>query len=273
MDSFLSIVRGSQDIMAMLVLGGVFERHPDLQGRAASRPTPAGCRTSCTGWTTPTSATATGCRRASSCPRLPSEYFAENIYVTFQDDWTAFKQADDMNWHRLMWANDFPHSDSTWPWSQEMLEEHARPLRPSSSRRSCAANVADLYGIDRAPRRPSARLASTLVDERERFLLSFERLVGDALVLDGVTAAYDRDPVVRGVTGRLPEGGSLALIGPNGAGKSTLIKAILGLVPVVAGTRRGARHHAAAGPRRRWPTCPRPTCSTASSRSASCRSC
>jgi len=55
-------------------------------------------------------------------------------------------------------------------------------------------------------------------------------------VLDGVTAAYDRDPVVRGVTGRLPEGGSLALIGPNGAGKSTLIKAILGLVPVVAGS-------------------------------------
>jgi len=55
-------------------------------------------------------------------------------------------------------------------------------------------------------------------------------------VLDGVTAAYDRDPVVRGVTGRLPVGGSLALIGPNGAGKSTLIKAILGLVPVVAGT-------------------------------------
>jgi manganese/iron transport system ATP-binding protein len=60
--------------------------------------------------------------------------------------------------------------------------------------------------------------------------------VGDALVLDGVTAAYDRDPVVRGVTGRVPEGGSLALIGPNGAGKSTLIKAILGLVPVVAGS-------------------------------------
>ena len=31
MNSFLSIVRGCQDIMAMLVLGGVFERHPDLR--------------------------------------------------------------------------------------------------------------------------------------------------------------------------------------------------------------------------------------------------
>ena len=33
MNSFLSVVRGCQDIMGMLVLGGVFERHPDLQGR------------------------------------------------------------------------------------------------------------------------------------------------------------------------------------------------------------------------------------------------
>ncbi|MCU1502722.1 MAG: transporter related protein [Ilumatobacteraceae bacterium] len=57
-----------------------------------------------------------------------------------------------------------------------------------------------------------------------------------ALVLDGVTAAYDRDPVLRGVTGTVPVGGSLALIGPNGAGKSTLIRAILGLVPIVAGS-------------------------------------
>ena len=32
-------------------------------GSCASRPTPAGCRTTCTAWTTPTSATATGCRR------------------------------------------------------------------------------------------------------------------------------------------------------------------------------------------------------------------
>ena len=27
-----------------------------------------------------------------------------------------------------MWANDFPHSDSTWPWSQEMLAEHTADL-------------------------------------------------------------------------------------------------------------------------------------------------
>jgi manganese/iron transport system ATP-binding protein len=58
---------------------------------------------------------------------------------------------------------------------------------------------------------------------------------GDALVLEHVSLAYDRDPVVVGVDGTVGPGTALALIGPNGAGKSTLIKAILGLVPVVAG--------------------------------------
>ena len=51
--------------------------------------------------------------------RLPSEYFRENVYLTFQDDWTAFQFHEHMNTDRLMWANDFPHSDATWPNSQE----------------------------------------------------------------------------------------------------------------------------------------------------------
>jgi predicted TIM-barrel fold metal-dependent hydrolase len=80
--------------------------------------------------------------------RLPSEYFAEHIYVTFQDDWTAFRSADDMNWRRLMWANDFPHSDSTWPWSQSMLAEHTASLSAEQVEAILCGNVADLYGID-----------------------------------------------------------------------------------------------------------------------------
>jgi predicted TIM-barrel fold metal-dependent hydrolase len=80
--------------------------------------------------------------------KLPSEYFAEHIYVTFQDDWTAFRQADHMNWRRLMWANDFPHSDSTWPWSQTMLDEQVAQLTDAQTRAILSGNVADLYAID-----------------------------------------------------------------------------------------------------------------------------
>ena len=58
--------------------------------------------------------------------QLPSEYFREHVYTTFQDDWVAFQVKDLCNIRRLMWANDFPHSDSTWPNSQA----RARASRP-----------------------------------------------------------------------------------------------------------------------------------------------
>ncbi|MGI5240701.1 metal ABC transporter ATP-binding protein [Dactylosporangium sp. CA-139066] len=56
-----------------------------------------------------------------------------------------------------------------------------------------------------------------------------------ALHIEDATVAYDAEPVLTGVHGAVMAGQVVALIGPNGAGKSTLIKAVLGLVPVVAG--------------------------------------
>ncbi len=50
-----------------------------------------------------------------------------------------------------MWANDFPHSDSTWPWSQELLEEHSKYLTAEQKRRILCDNTAELYQIDLGP--------------------------------------------------------------------------------------------------------------------------
>jgi predicted TIM-barrel fold metal-dependent hydrolase len=84
---------------------------------------------------------------AGALSRLPSEYFRDNVYTTFQDDWVAFRMTDMVNVERLMWANDFPHSDSTWPWSQEMLAEHTEGLPERDRDRILHHNVADLYGL------------------------------------------------------------------------------------------------------------------------------
>ena len=148
MNSFLTIVRGCQDIMGTLILGGVFERHPRLK---------IVCVEADAGWVPHYMYRMDHAfkRHRNWLPpgqelsKLPSEYFRENIYVTFQDDWVAFKIAGLMNWERLMWANDFPHSDSTWPWSQELLAEHKSDLTDEQAERILSGNVAELYQIDR----------------------------------------------------------------------------------------------------------------------------
>jgi len=115
-NSFLSIIRGCQDIIGMFILGGVFERHPNLR---------ISCVEADAGWVPHFMYRLDHAYdrhrywlTADKLSKMPSEYFRENIYTTFQDDWVAFKMKDMCNPQRLMWANDFPHSDSTWPNSQ-----------------------------------------------------------------------------------------------------------------------------------------------------------
>jgi predicted TIM-barrel fold metal-dependent hydrolase len=149
MNGFLSIVRGCQDIMGTLVLGGVFQRNPDLK---------IVCVEADAGWVPHYMYRMDHAFKrhrnwlpaSQDLSRLPSEYFRDHIYTTFQDDWVAFQTADLMNWERLMWANDFPHSDSTWPWSQEMLGKQKSHLRDEQCERILCRNVAELYGIDLA---------------------------------------------------------------------------------------------------------------------------
>lgn len=57
-----------------------------------------------------------------------------------------------------------------------------------------------------------------------------------AVTVHDLTVAYRDEPVLWDVDLNIPTGTLTAIIGPNGAGKSTLMKAILGLVPMAAGT-------------------------------------
>ena len=139
-------VRNCQDILSMFVFGRVFERHPDLK---------LVCVEADAGWAPHYMYRMDHYYRRHrhwqgfpDMEKLPSEYFKENIYLTFQDDWSAFQVAHLMNPKRLMWANDFPHSDSTWPWSQELLAEHSKHLSAEERAWILRDNCAELYGID-----------------------------------------------------------------------------------------------------------------------------
>lgn len=58
----------------------------------------------------------------------------------------------------------------------------------------------------------------------------------NAVTVHDLTVAYHEEPVLWDIDLAIPSGTLTAIIGPNGAGKSTLMKAILGLVPMAAGT-------------------------------------
>ena len=79
--------------------------------------------------------------------KLPSEYFWENVYVTFQEDKTALPMRHLLNMDRLLWANDFPHVDSTWPNSKSLLAEFTEDLTVEEKNKLLHDNVAGLYGL------------------------------------------------------------------------------------------------------------------------------
>ncbi len=60
----------------------------------------------------------------------------------------------------------------------------------------------------------------------------------NAIEATGVQVTLGGQPIVRGVDLTVPTGQVLALLGANGSGKSTLVRALLGVVPHVAGSVR-----------------------------------
>jgi predicted TIM-barrel fold metal-dependent hydrolase len=144
-NAFLSIIRGNQDILGMLVFSGIFQRHPKLK---------VVCVEADAGWAPHYMYRMDHAYKrhrhwlkGRELEKLPSDYFRQNIFLTFQDDWTAFQFANHINHERLMWASDFPHSDSTWPDSQKVIAEQTSHLSADVRDRILHDNVAELYGL------------------------------------------------------------------------------------------------------------------------------
>ena len=145
-NALLNVIRSCQDIVGMLVFSGVFDRFPELK---------VVCVESDAGWVPHYAYRMDHIynrhrfwNRTAELGRRPSEYLFDNVWFTFQDDWTAFGVRDQLNTDRIMWANDFPHSDSTWPLSQELLVEHTSQVDPVVRRRILRDNAVELFGMD-----------------------------------------------------------------------------------------------------------------------------
>src|SRR5262249_15022514 len=99
LNNFLGIMRAIQDIVGLMVLGGVFERHPNLKLVVAE---------SDAGWLPHYMYRMDHAARINAeggiikgLSKLPSEYIRSNVYATFQDDLTPYRTVDLFPNHHL----------------------------------------------------------------------------------------------------------------------------------------------------------------------------
>jgi len=77
----------------------------------------------------------------------PSEYFPRQIWVTFQDDPYGMKMLGLLDEDRVMWASDYPHPASTWPFSQQVIENQMSHLSPDVKQKILCENARKLYDL------------------------------------------------------------------------------------------------------------------------------
>jgi predicted TIM-barrel fold metal-dependent hydrolase len=81
--------------------------------------------------------------------RLPSEYFREHGFASFQEDPAGLALAEPMHLADcFMWGNDYPHHEGTWPHSAEAIERTMGHLSDAARAKILGLNAARLFGFD-----------------------------------------------------------------------------------------------------------------------------
>ncbi|HLG66256.1 MAG TPA: amidohydrolase family protein [Acidimicrobiales bacterium] len=78
---------------------------------------------------------------------LPSTFWYRQCHATFEDDKVGMRTLDLLGVGNVMWASDYPHPDSTWPESQEVVAKHFEGLPDDDKQRIVWRNAADLYHL------------------------------------------------------------------------------------------------------------------------------
>ena len=80
-------------------------------------------------------------------PLLPSEYWRRNFRVTFEDDPLGIMTRDFIGTETMMWGSDYPHGDSVFPHSMQVLSEILSDCTPEERYQMTVKNVVELYKL------------------------------------------------------------------------------------------------------------------------------
>ncbi len=85
---------------------------------------------------------------APKLPMLPSDYFRRQGFATFQDDPIGLETRKWVGIDNLLWGDDYPHHEGTWPRSQAVIERTMADLTEDERQKVLGLNAAKLYGFE-----------------------------------------------------------------------------------------------------------------------------
>jgi predicted TIM-barrel fold metal-dependent hydrolase len=131
--------------LVQLITSGVFERHPGLQ---------AGIVESGIGFVPWLLETMDYAYKAHHfwvrpvIPEPPSAYFRRNCFATFQEDHVGVRAAEPYDVvDNLMWANDYPHHEGSWPHSAASIERQMGGLSDESRAKILGLNAQRVFAL------------------------------------------------------------------------------------------------------------------------------
>jgi predicted TIM-barrel fold metal-dependent hydrolase len=77
----------------------------------------------------------------------PSFYFRRQVFATFMEDPVGLRERHHIGIDNIMWASDYPHSETTWPNSKSLTDEWFTPLGEDDKRKVLWENAAKLYKL------------------------------------------------------------------------------------------------------------------------------
>ena len=79
---------------------------------------------------------------------LPSDYFHRNVYLSFQEDDLGIELRSIIGVDKLMWGSDYPHAESTFPYSRRVLDRILADCTEEEKAKIVGANVSRLYRLN-----------------------------------------------------------------------------------------------------------------------------
>ena len=79
---------------------------------------------------------------------IPSDFYYRNVRLSFQEDDIGVRLRDVIGVENMMWGSDYPHSESTFPQSRQILDRILADVPADEQAKIVGENAAKLYGFD-----------------------------------------------------------------------------------------------------------------------------